>query len=303
MQVSNSDTCEDFNMPKNIWIIGCGDIGRRVAHLYQQKQNDNTVVHGIVRSSKSLNACEQHNIQGLQIDLAGEYDLPLDQLKQSDVFYFAPPPSEGITDPTLESFLNRVSTVENLPRRIVLISTTGVYGDSNGEWIDETTPVNPTADRAKRRYSAEQLLQTWAAKYGAEFMILRVPGIYALDRLPLARLKKELPVVQESETGYTNRVHADDLAQACKAAMACLHKNEIINICDGSPSTMTEYFNQVADYANLPRPPQISMQEAERTLSAGMVSYLKESRRIRNEKMLELLDFSLKYVSLNKGLS
>jgi len=284
------------NQSKNIWIIGCGDIGRRVAGLYQKNTDS---IYGVVRSSESLSICTQQNIEGIQIDLSDEYDLPLNQFKQSDVFYFAPPPSEGIDDPTLEKFLN---TIEGLPRRIVLISTTGVYGDSKGEWIDENTPVNPTVDRAKRRYAAEQLLQSWANKYDAEFMILRVPGIYALDRLPLARLKKELPVVQESEAGYTNRIHADDLAQICKKAMESTDKNQLYNATDGSPSTITDYFNQVADYSGLPRPPQITMQQAEQTLSTGMVSYLRESRRIRNDKILKSFNIKLKFPDLKTAL-
>jgi len=284
---------------KNIWIIGCGDIGCRVADLCQQKSDHAPTVNGIVRSTQSLNVCEQHNIQGLKIDLSEEYDLPLDQFQQSDVYYFAPPPSEGVNDPTLDKFLNLVGSRS---RRIVLISTTGVYGDSKGEWIDENTPVNPTADRAKRRYSAEQLIQNWANKHETEYMILRVPGIYALDRLPLARLKKGLPVVQESEAGYTNRIHADDLAIIAKTAMQSQHKNQIYNATDGHPSTITDYFNQIADFSNLPRPPQISMQEAEQTLSAGMVSYLQESRRIRNDKMLNELNISLQYPNLKTFL-
>ena len=134
-------------------------------------------------------------------------------------------------------------------------------------------------------------------------MILRVPGIYAQDRLPLSRLEKGLAVVNAKEAGWTNRIHADDLAQACKLAMDCKQKNQIINITDGNPSSMTDYFNQVADYAKLPRPPQISMSEAEETLSEGMVSYLKESRRIKNDKMLSILKITLKYPTLESTLS
>ncbi len=133
-------------------------------------------------------------------------------------------------------------------------------------------------------------------------MILRVPGIYAIERLPLERLKKSLPVINAEEAGYTNRIHADDLAQACKAAMECESANQIINVTDGNPSTMTDYFNQVADFADLPRPPQISLAEAEKTLSAGMLSYMKESRRIKNDKMLKSLNFKLRYPDLKTSL-
>ena len=278
-------------MPLQTWIIGCGDIGRRVATLY-----DDQVIHGVVRSQNSADRYQHSNIKASQLDLDTAYTLPHEQFNNANVFYFAPPPSTGQNDPRLESFLN---AVENLPKRIVLISTTGVYGDSKGEWIDENTPINPKVERAHRRASAEQLLQSWAKNYNKEFMILRVPGIYAKDRLPLSRLKKGLAVVNINEAGWTNRIHADDLAQACKAAMECKQKNQIINITDGNPSSMTDYFNHVADYLGLPRPPQISMKEAEATLSEGMVSYLKESRRIKNEKMLEELKIKLKYPTLD----
>ena len=280
----------------NIWIVGCGDIGRRVSSLYQQQ---NQTIHGIIQSEASALACEQADIKATRINLDKPYNIPSEQLKNANIFYFAPPPITDKTDPRLQAFLN---FVEAQPNRIVLISTTGVYGDSQGEWIDENTPINPKADRAYRRLSAEQLLQDWSKQHNKEFMILRVPGIYAQDRLPLSRLKKGLAVVNENEAGWTNRIHADDLAQACKAAMHCEHTNQIINITDGNPSSMTDYFNQVADYAKLPRPPQISMKEAEETLSEGMVSYLKESRRIKNIKMINILKITLKYPTLQSAL-
>lgn len=279
-------------MQDNIWIIGCGDIGRRVAKLHKDYK-----ISAIVHSATSVLACEKLGISASAIDFDQEITLP--ENIPSSIYYFMPPPSTGLEDTRLKKFLDKIS---KHPSRIVLISTTGVYGDSKGAWIDENTPVKPKADRAHRRLSAEKLLINWAKQTGAEYMILRVPGIYAQDRLPLARLKKGLPIVKEAEAGWTNRIHADDLAQACKAAMQCSYSNQIINICDGNPSTMTDYFNQVADYANLPRPPQISMKEAERTLSAGMVSYLKESRRIANKKMLSLLKIKLQYPNLKSSL-
>ncbi len=280
---------------KNIWIIGCGDIGRRVARLYPINH-----IHGVVKSTSSAHLCEHSKIKVKRLNLDSKYSLATSKLEKADIFYFSPPPSDGKKDLRLEKFLNYIGGV---PRRVVLISTTGVYGDSKGEWIDENAELNPIADRAIRRLSAEKLLQEWAQKQNKEFMILRVPGIYAKDRLPLARLEKGLAVVNEAEAGFTNRIHADDLAQACKAAMDCKQSNHIINITDGNPSNMTEYFNQVADYAGLPRPPQISMQEAEQTLSDGMVSYLKESRRIQNDKMLLILKIQLKYSDLKIALS
>jgi len=276
-------------------IIGCGDIGRRVAKLHQ-----NDSLYAVVQSEASVLACQKLGIIAQQADFDRQVSVPKEAIQS--LYYFMPPPSTGRDDTRIKAFLKKLESSNQAKKRIVLISTTGVYGDSKGAWIDETTPTNPKADRAYRRLSAEKYLIDWSEKTGGEYMILRVPGIYAKDRLPLVRLKKGLPVVNASEAGWTNRIHADDLAQACKAAMQCACSNEIINICDGNPSTMTDYFNQVADYARLPRPPQISMKEAEAILSKGMVSYLKESRRIRNKKMLKILDFKLQYTDLSSCL-
>jgi len=284
---------------KKVWIVGCGDIGRRVAALY--KSIEDIEISAIVSSTDSVKRCEQQSVKAIALDLDNTYLLIEMGFEQADLFYFAPPTQTGTTDKRLQTFLKQLGGA--VPRRIVLISTTGVYGDSGGEWIDENTPVNPQTDRALRRLSAEQSLQSWAKNTGCEYMILRVPGIYALDRLPLARLKKNLPVINEAKAGWTNRIHADDLAQACKEAMDCEAINEIINVTDGHPSSMTDYFNQVADYAGLSRPPLISLEEAEKTLSAGMVSYMKESRRIKNEKMIHLLKIKLQYPELKTGLS
>jgi len=282
-------------MPDKIWIIGCGDIGLRVAQLYRLGADSIT---GIVRSKDSAHRCEQAGIAAKIIDLDTE-DLPdPDTFKDAFVYYFAPPAGKT-TDTRIERFLKFSG---NTARRIVLISTTGVYGDQNGAWVDEATPAKPATDRAGRRLSAENTLKIWAEKYQKEYIILRVPGIYAPDRLPLERLKKRLPIVRESEAPWINRIHADDLAMICKAAMDSKILNTIYNVTDGQPSTMVDYFNQVADYANLPRPPQITLKQAIETLSPGMVSYLKESRRISNKKMLKELNITLQYPSLNEGL-
>lgn len=286
----------------DIWIIGCGDIGRRVARLYlndKLAERHPPSIYGIVSSSTSADQCKQLSIYAHVTDLDSDFTLDNTDFSNTNIFYFAPPPPTGEIDTRLKRFL---SSLKNNPRRIVLISTTGVYGDSKGEWIDEKTPLKPQADRAIRRASAEQILQNWADESGCEIMILRVPGIYAEDRLPLARIEQGLPIVNADEAGFTNRIHADDLARACKAAMNCETHKHIINVTDGKPSTMTDYFNHVADFAKLPRPPQITMAEAEKVLSAGMVSYLKESRRIRNDKMLSILGIELLYPSIGSAL-
>jgi len=186
---------------ENIWIIGCGDIGRRLAVLY----NDNNI-NGIVSSKESLIHCQQLKIETKVLDLDSDYSINQNDFTDAKIYYFAPPPSTGAKDTRLKRFLSKLPSKI---KRIVLISTTGVYGDSNGAWIDEETPIKPQADRAVRRVSAEQILKRWTDENHAEYMILRVPGIYAKERLPIARLKKGLPIVSADEAGFTNRIHAD----------------------------------------------------------------------------------------------
>ncbi len=280
----------------NIWIVGCGDIGRRVANLYQK---DNIDARALVSSTESAAQCQLLNLDTIIHDLDVDNYLDIQLFKNAQLFYFVPPPKIGTKDTRLQKFLSRVT---QLPKKIVLISTTSVYGDSQGKWIDEDSPLNPVVDRAKRRLSAENILKNWAKQYQKEYVILRVAGIYAKDRLPLQRLKKGLPVVKEAEAGWTNRIHADDLARICKQVMEIKPASIVYNVTDGSPSTMTHYFNQIADAENLPRPPQISMKKAIATLSNGMVSYLKESRRIKNDKLIKELGIKLKYPNLSSGL-
>ncbi len=302
--VLNTENSDDRRV-RSCWIIGCGDIGKRLAALLPiqhsaQPRTNACAIKAIVSSAGSLVQCQSHNIEAYALDLDSDYTLNNFEFGQTDVFYFVPPAPTGKQDQRLASFLQKLDCAT--PHRIVLISTTGVYGDSAGKWIDENTPVNPETDKAFRRLSAEQMLQAWSEKTGCDYMILRVPGIYAQDRLPLEYLRKGLPVISEEESGFTNRIHADDLAHICKAAMESSVSNEIINVTDGNPSTMTDYFNQVADFYGLPRPPQIRLKEAEGVISAGMLSYMKASRRIKNDKILALLKIKLIYPDLKSAL-
>ncbi|TXH69840.1 MAG: SDR family oxidoreductase [Thiothrix sp.] len=279
-----------------VWIMGCGDIGRRVARLYQSQGVQAT---GWVRGQASLALGEQAGISMRLGDLDQGCFFPRNAFEQAEIFWFMPPSNQGLTDSRLRRFL---LAVQKAPKRIVLISTTGVYGDCAGRWIDESEPVKPSVDRAKRRVDAELALQEWGENYQGDWVILRVPGIYSAERLPLERLKRSEPVLLESEAPWTNRIHADDLARIAVRAMEVAPQHSIYNACDGHPSTMTDYFNQLADFAQLARPPQVSLAEASQLVSAGMLSYLQESRRIHNDKLLTELKIQLLYPSLVDGL-
>ncbi len=297
---------------KPVLIIGCGDIGRRVARLCQQK---GATVYGLARSEESAKGLQSLNIRPILGDLSqlnslqGLFSGVSSSNEGADVYYFAPPPGEGTTDPYIHNFITALSTSsqpEKQPAKIILISTTAVYGDCQGEWITEAQPVNPQTDRGMRRLDAENTLRSWSEKTGVPIVILRVGGIYGAGRLPIARLQKELPILKESESPFTNRIHQDDLAQICVAAgehgKASESKVEIYNVSDGQPSTMSYYFKAVAKAKGLSQPPEISRVKAESVMSAGMLSYLNESRRLENKKMLEDFQVTLCYKNLEEGL-
>ena len=277
-------------------IIGCGYIGRALgAHYLLQERPVTGVVHGV----DSFLLLPKIGIHPLAVDLDKTVS-GLSAAIEPLIFYFAPPPDNGVKDTRLTRVL-QVLEGTRAPR-IVYMSTTGVYGDCEGRWVDETSPVNPRTDRARRRLDAEKQLLAWREARGGQVVILRVAGIYGPGRLPVAPLLKGLPVVAQDQAPWSNRIHADDLVQVCAAAMEQGRDGQIYNVSDGTPSTMTEYFNRVADLKDIPRPPVIDREQARQELPATMLSYLQESRRIDNGKMLKEFDMQLRYPSLETGL-
>jgi nucleoside-diphosphate-sugar epimerase len=281
-----------------VFIVGCGDIGIRVAALEQSAGNQ---VIGLARSQASVLALSHHGIKPVM----GDLDKP-DSLQglPADVrvlYYFAPPPSKGEDDPRLSALLSAMGN-HDLPRRMVYISTSGVYGDCGGEWVDEDWPVNPRSERGFRRVAAEKRLTDWCSFCKVERVILRVPGIYGPGRLPVERIRRGVPVVREDESPWSNRIHADDLAQACCLAAHRGNAGGVYNVSDGNPTTMTDYFCRVADFLQLPRPPAITMEEARITLGPGILSFLEESKRLDNRRMLDELGVDLLYPDLSSGL-
>ena len=282
----------------DVLIIGCGDIGERVARL---ERSEGRAVAGLVRSEKSARRLRAAGIQPITVDLDAPASLNNLPVKDAVVYYFAPPPDEGVTDPRMETFVS-VMTPSNLPQRMVLISTTGVYGDCHGEWVTEDRPPNPQADRARRRLAAEITLRRWCEASGVPIVILRVPGIYGPGYLPEERLRSGEPVLREDESPFSNRIHADDLARICIAAARHVHPGLLYNVSDGHPTTMTDFFFRVADAFGIPRPLAITREEARHRLGPGMLSYLAESKRIDNRRMREELGVELMYPDLASGL-
>lgn len=278
-------------------LIGCGYVGTRLARQYLDRGQS---VTGVVRSAAGVARLNELGIPSLASDLARDDPIGL-PLRGSRVFLMAPPPASGTEDLHTRRLVDAFRRAGN-PRRVVYISTSGVYGDCGGAWVDETWPSQPSVDRARRRWDAEQTLSRWSRDSDCELVVLRVAGIYGPGRLPLERIRQAAPMVQEAESPYSNRIHVDDLVTVCMAAMKRGQPEAVYNACDGNPTTMTHYFLAVADAAGLPRPPLISMAEAAGQISEAMLSYLGESRRLSNRRLTEELGVALRYPTLSEGL-
>lgn len=282
-------------------VFGCGDVGRRIAKFLLESGVAADDIFAYVNTSKSAELCARMKVIALTVDLDSAIrDLSL--CNGSELYYTVAPQKNGDKDLRSRALLETWNDHNILPKKVVLISTTGVYGDCNGQWINELSPVNPQTDRARRRLDSESVWQDWGSTNKVPVIVLRVPGIYAFSRLPKQRLMKRTPVVNPAECGYTNRIHADDLAKVCLKAMELGKGGEVYNATDGEPGKISEYLQAAAHILGMEALPQISMAEAVSSLSEGMLSYLSESRKISNEKMLNDLDVQLSYPNMLQGI-
>ena len=274
---------QSFGKP-SILIIGCGDIGLRVAKQLSRS-------HRVFALTSQQNRFQELRAVGA-IPVLGNLDHPeslwrLSGLAQT-VIHLAPPQNGGNRDCRTRNLLRILAQGSNAVRRLIYISTTGVYGDHRGGKVSEATPVNPQSERAQRRVDAERILRLWAPAHGVTLTILRVPGIYAADRLPIERLQAQTPALLPEEDAYSNHIHSDDLARLVCAALYHGKPQRIINACDGGETKMGDYFDEVADAFGLERPARLPGGELQKIVSPMLWSFMRESRRVTNQRLPEL---------------
>lgn len=221
----------------------------------------------------------------------------------SHLMHLAPPPREGDTDPRTKALV-RVLRRRTTPAALVYGSTSGVYGNAGGAWVSETRQLDPQTARARRRVDAEAHIRL-LGRAGVRASILRIPGIYAPDRVggtPRERLLKGTPVLNAAEDVYTNHIHADDLARACVLALWRGRSQRVANVSDDSQLKMGDYMDLAADLYGLPRPPRLSRVEARQVLTPMQLSFLRESRLLDNHRMKRELNLKLNYPTVREGL-
>lgn len=285
---------------ERLLIVGCGDVGLRVARLQRHVR--------VLALTSSPERCASLRAQGIT-PLLGNLDRvqTLQRLAglATRVVHLAPPPAQGHLD-SRSLALMRVLLHRTPPRSLVYGSTSGVYGDCQGDWVSEHRLPTPQTPRAQRRLDAEKQWRLWALRVQAPASILRIPGIYALDReggTPRERLLRATPVLQAQDDVFTNHIHANDLARACWAALWRGKSQRIYNVCDDTELKMGDYFDLAADLWGLPKPPRISRMQAQVELPAMSLSFMSESRRLRNTRMKRELRVRLRFAHVLDGLS
>ncbi|HEX6735083.1 MAG TPA: SDR family oxidoreductase, partial [Azonexus sp.] len=284
---------------QKILIVGSGDVARRILSRLAGRYR----VYALLRDRQQ---CAAWRVAGA-VPLIGDLDdrASLHRLAglAEVVLHLAPPPCEGSLDTRTRHLLAALSAGGSLPRQLIYVSTTGVYGDCAGALIDETRPCRAQNARAVRRVDAESCLREWGRRCGVRVCILRAPGIYAADRLPLERLQKGLPALLAAEDAYSNHIHAEDLAAACVAALRHGDANRVYNAVDDSQLRMADYFDRVADAFALARPPRLSRSAAAEILSPLQLSFMRESRRIGNRRLKQELKLRLAYPTVADGIA
>lgn len=289
---------------ERVLIVGCGDVGLRVARLLPSSLQRLATTS----SPDRVSALRSAGVRPLVANL----DEP-DALRRlagvaTRVLHLAPPPSSELADWRLDPrtrALVRALARRSVPATLVYGSTTGVYGDRQGRWTDETTPANPQTPRAWRRVDAEAAVHWLGRATGVRTTALRIPGIYAPDRpggTPRERLLRGTPVLRPEDDVFTNHIHADDLARACLRSLWRARPQRNINVVDDSDLRMGDYYDLAADLYGLPRPPRVARADAVERLPLMLLSFMSESRRLRNERLKQELGLRLRHPTVASGL-
>jgi nucleoside-diphosphate-sugar epimerase len=292
---------------ERVLIIGCGDVGTRAARLLAPARRARVIA--LTSSPERVTALRQIGITPLQGDLDDARALRRLAGIATRVLHLAPPPSGETTDWRLDPrtrALVRALVQRSLPAALVYGSTSGVYGDAQGRWVSEATPARPMTPRAWRRVDAEATVHWLGRATGVRTTVLRIPGIYAPDRAggtPRERLQRGTPVLRAEDDVYTNHIHADDLARACVLALWRGRTQRNVNVVDDTELKMGDYFDFAADLYGLPRPQRIARDAAGDLLPLSLLSFMGESRRLRNDRMKHELRLRLRYPTVAQGLS
>jgi nucleoside-diphosphate-sugar epimerase len=187
------------------------------------------------------------------------------------------------------------------PEWVGYLSTTGVYGDHDGGWVDERTPLTPGTARGRQRVLAEAQWQALAADQGWALHIFRLAGIYGPGRGPFRKVKDGTAQRIVKPGQFFSRIHVEDIGQVLDASIQRPDPGAIYNVCDDDPSPPQDVLAHAAELLGLPIPPEVDIDKADMTPMAR--SFYAESKRVRNDRMKRDLGVKLLYPTYRDGLA
>ncbi len=294
---------------KKVLLLGAGDIGRRIVACITPQ----FAVTAVTSQPANRSPLKRLGARAVSADLDRPRSLSKLPSDWQILIHCAPPPASGSHDSRTRNLLRSVAfrgleRTKILTRVMVYLSTSGVYGDCGGALVSEARPLRPANARARRRVDAERQLTRVAKRRGMHLIILRVPGIYAADRLPLERLKAGTPAIVAAEDSYTNHVHAADLAALTVRAMHHARKRRpplmrVYNANDDSDMKMGDYFDLVAQAFGLPAPPRLPRAAIAGAVSPMLLSFMRESRRLDNARQKRELRLAFQFPTVADGVA
>jgi nucleoside-diphosphate-sugar epimerase len=210
----------------------------------------------------------------------------------------APPDDNG--DPVLRHFADAIASAPNLSA-IVYLSTIGVYGDHQGEWVDEVTPPAPVSPRSRARLAAEQAWIALGSQAEKAAAILRLAGIYGPGQNALVQVRRGSARRVVKPGQYFNRIHVTDIAQAIDAAFS-RSANGTFNVTDDLPTAPGAPLLYAAALLKAPAPPEVPFAEAAKSMSPMALSFYGESKRVRNDRLIYELGVTLRFPTFREGL-
>ncbi|WP_347268461.1 NAD-dependent epimerase/dehydratase family protein [Paracoccus sp. (in: a-proteobacteria)] len=276
---------------RHLFVLGLGYAAQELA---RQAMAEGARVSGTTRDAGKA---DRLRAAGITILAPSDGGLPADALAGvTDLLISVPPQAAGC--PALAMARTALQHADAL-RWIGYLSSTAVYGDCGGEWIDETRPPAPRGDDARARLLAEEEWRAAARAAGAACDVLRIAGIYGPGRDRLASLREGKARVIDKPGQVFNRIHRDDIAGAALAAMLSPAGERLTNLADGQPCSSVEMMTGLADMLGLPAPEITAHDPA---ASAGpMAGFFAENRRIRNDRLRALPGFALRYPDWQAG--
>ena len=280
-------------MPK--LIVGCGYLGGRVARRWWAAGH---AVFAVTRTEQQAGQLQQEGLRPIVADVTDRASLA--GLPEAETVLYAVGYDPRGTASRREVYAGGLQVVlDALPRepeRILLISSTGVYGPAGGRWVDEDTPCGPTRDGGRAMLEAEEVLR--GHRFAGRGIILRLAGLYGPGRLPrLAELRAGLPLAVPAR-GDLNLIHVDDVAAVVTAAEARAPVPRTYVVSDGHPVRRRAFYEQIAELLGVPRP-----QFVEPPPDAPNARHAAGDKRIKNARMLQELGVTLAYPTYREGLA